>query len=206
MNIDEKEKLYRAIHAELIKPFPKGTVKSKKNTKTFIPVQAYINRINQVAGHVTKWTITTTEAIIHPHEQLIEMRGRLSILDTEIEGIGFADFDWLSGKEGKAISFKNEVIKTALSHAYVDACNKYQIGWIDIDRDWSSNPGTGVPEMKIKSGASDQEYIACLFPNCTNNVDLELLKKLSWKNHQCPDHIPAHVIRKYEEKQRSIVK
>lgn len=196
---DEKRKLFKAIHEELIKPFPEGTVELKNNNakSAYIPVQAYINRVNEVAGHLAKWRLTTAEAINHPKEKLLEMRGVLQILDTEYEGIGFADYDINASTGG--ISYKGEIIRTAISHAFVDACNKFQIGWIDLNRDWASNVGVGVVQRleEGKSLPTNEPSVKCIMPNCTNNIDRKLLEKMNWKIHHCPDHIPDYHKKKY---------
>lgn len=198
MSFDEKKQLFKEIHEQLIKPFPQGTVVYKGNNRksAFIPVQAYINRVNEVAGHLSKWRITTPEAIIHPDEKLIEMRGILQILDTEYEGVGFADYDVVA--QTGAISFKGEVIRSAVSHAFVDACNKFQIGWIDLNRDWSTNAGTGVPQRRgTTEQVSEEPAIYCIMPNCTNTVDKELLAQMNWKINHCPEHIPSYQRKKF---------
>ncbi|GGG18080.1 hypothetical protein GCM10010916_38600 [Paenibacillus abyssi] len=121
----------------------------------------------------------------------------LKIVDTSYEGMGFVDFE--RDPATKRIKYFPERCKAAASLAFVDACDKFEMGWIDLERKWSSNPGTGVPARKDISGGSGtgENRRKCIFPGCGNHVDEGLLKLYGWKNAQCEEHIPDHVKRKY---------
>lgn len=104
-----------------------------------------MNRVSTVAGNYASWTLSSPLAIIYEAEGYIEMRGILKIVDAQNEGVGYASF--VRNNQNRIDNF-GEVVKKAASAAYVDGCNKFQIGWIDLPRDFTTNPGTGVPQRK----------------------------------------------------------
>jgi hypothetical protein len=198
--MEERQKLFQEIYQKLIAPFPPGTVEYKNQSaaSAHIPVQAYQHRINSVAGNFASWRLTTEHPIIHENEKLLEMRGVLQIVDASYEGQGFVEFE--RDERTKRIKFFSERCKAAASLAFVDACDSFEMGWIDLGRKWSKNPGTGVPQRK---GFVDEEEGGketrrkCIRPGCNNYVNEELLKMYEWNNPQCEEHIPDHVKRKY---------
>ncbi|WP_429313628.1 hypothetical protein [Paenibacillus mucilaginosus] len=206
--MEERRKLFQDILELLRAPFPTGTVeyKGQSAASAHIPVQAYNHRVNAVAGNLVKWTLTTERPIIHEEEKQLEMRGILQIVDQAYEGQGFITFERDGGKG--PIKFFGERSKAAASLAFVDACDKFEMGWIDLGRKWSDNPGTGVPQRRegaggagaaaTKSEDSRRRCIRCNKP--LTDEEEALLKMYGWNNVQCQEHIPAHVRKKYEEK------
>ncbi|TVX99430.1 hypothetical protein [Paenibacillus cremeus] len=205
-SIEERQKLFEEIYQKLILPFPPGTVefKNQNPASAHIPVQAYQHRVNVAAGNFASWRLTTEQPIIHEAERMLEMRGVLQIVDASYEGQGFVEFE--RDERTKRIKYFNERCKAAASLAFVDACDCFEMGWIDLGRKWSNNPGTGVPERTggsvVRSDKKDGETRRqCIFPGCGKFVDEKLLKLYQWKNAQCEEHIPEHVKRKFLNRQ-----
>lgn len=199
---EDRQKLFREIYERLILPFPPGTVEFKNNSaaSAHIPVQAYQHRVNVAAGNFASWRLTTEHPIIHETEKLLEMRGVLKIVDASYEGQGFVEF--VRDEKTKRIKYFNERCKAAASLAFVDACDCFEMGWIDLQRKWALNPGTGVPSRSGELNGSGKDGSTggkrkCIRPGCEQFVDEELLKLYGWTNQQCEEHIPEHVKKKY---------
>lgn len=204
-NFEERRQLFQEIYEKLILPFPPGTVelKNQNHASAHIPVQAYQHRVNVAAGNFASWRLTTEHPIIHENEKLLEMRGVLQIVDASYEGQGFIEFE--RDERTKRIKYFNERCKAAASLAFVDACDCFEMGWIDLGRKWSKNPGTGVLERTGGSVDRSNDKVVetrrqCIFPGCNKFVDEKLLNLYEWKNAQCEEHIPDHVKRKYLKK------
>lgn len=198
-DLEVRRKLFQEIHKQLILPFPPGTVEFKNNSQAsaHIPVQAYQHRVNMAAGNLASWRLTTEQPIIHENERLLEMRGVLQIVDASYEGQGFVEFE--RDERTKRIKYFNERCKAAASLAFVDACDCFEMGWIDLGRKWSKNPGTGVPERNGESvdrpDGKGETRRKCI--RCDKFVDEKLLKMYQWNTPQCEEHIPDYVKRKY---------
>lgn len=125
---------------ELIKklqvPFPSGTVKDKGN-RAFIPVQAYMVRLEEAAQDKWGWSIVDAPKI-DLASRIVTLRGELTILNTKRQGIGISTM-----KDGEPSSIKNAIL-IAESEALRDACDKYLMGWKDLApwrKEWGNNPG-----------------------------------------------------------------
>lgn len=200
--LEERRKLFHEIYEQLILPFPPNTVefKNQSHASAHIPVQAYQHRVNMAAGNHASWRLTLEQPIVHENERLLEMRGVLRIVDASYEGQGFVEFE--RDEKTKRIKYFNERCKAAASLAFVDACDCFEMGWIDLGRKWSKNPGTGVPERSgaptLLSSGKVETRRKCI--RCEKFVDEKLLKLYEWNTIQCEEHIPEHVKRKYLKK------
>lgn len=186
----ELQKLFVDIHTELKAPFPPGTLKYKNNheASSYIPYQVYIHRLNSVAGGFWKWRVTTEKPIYHEEIDAIEMRGILTIVNSEVEGQGF--FNLERNTVNNKIKNYDEAIKSAVKNAFSNACNYYELGWSDLKRKWSSNPGVGIVEP-----SSQSERICVKCKQNLSTLDEELLTLTKWKQPYCVKDLPDHVKR-----------
>lgn len=197
--MSEYEQLISALQA----PFPQGAV-IHKGHRAFIPVQAYMARLESVAHDKWGWSIVDAPQIDLAN-RVVTLRGELSILNAKRQGIGIASI-----KDAEPSSIKNSIL-TAESEALRDACDKYLMGWKDLAqfKDWGSNPGISpylygdALPMKIE-GFNSQLHSAppktgetCL--RCQEHLtseDLLMLRVHNVKHFYCRKHIPQQFIKK----------
>jgi hypothetical protein len=195
LSAEEMQKIYREIHDKLVAPFPEGTVDSheRDSNSRFIPVQAYINRLEEASGAFWSWRLTGSP-IIYEAEDLVQVTGVLKIVDAEREGIGYSNLQRYP--DTKKIRNLKDAIRSASSDAIRDACSLYQIGWKDLApyRKWASNPGVGLIAPNKKQDASEGR--ACL--RCKNKLTTEdeaFLRQINVSMAYCQNHVPDHLTR-----------
>lgn len=200
MTTEEIFTLYQDIQKKLTEPFPKGTLEGKGGSDAkYIPVQAYVTRLEEVAGPYWSWR-TVGEPIVYEEQEAIEVRGVLKILSAEREGIGFASYQRYQDT-GKIKNFKY-VVLAASSEALRDACDKYRMGWSDLApyRKWSKNPGVGLQvlsEQQDEEGTKQYTNRNCLVcQQALTTDDIELLQQCKVKIDYCEEHIPKHFLKK----------
>lgn len=193
--------MYRDIHQKLIEPFPEGTLVSKEDDdyRRYIPVQPYIHRLEEAAGVYWSWRITG-DPVIYREERQVMVRGILKIVETEREGIGFAHFQTFQDT-GKIKNLKY-AITSAASDALRDACDKFEMGWVDLApyRSWGENPGIGQAAFHAhQSKGTGSTSTSTAGPKCIKcqidltTQDIEILKNHNIKHNYCSEHIPAHL-------------
>lgn len=185
----EMQQLFNEIQLKLKEPFPPGSVefKNKNEAAAYIPYQVYVHRLNTVAGGFWKWRVTTDKPIYHEETDSIEMRGVLTIVHSEVEGQGFFK---LTRNNNKKVNNYEEAIRAAVKSSFSDACNFYELGWIDLKRKWSTNPGVGI---ETSTGISERKCVKC--KKNLSTLDEELLTLTKWKQPYCTKDLPDHVKR-----------
>ncbi|MEK5358169.1 hypothetical protein [Paenibacillus sp. FSL L8-0709] len=194
----ELQQLFTEIQQKLKEPFPNGTVQYKTAgiaKSSYIPYQAYIHRLNTAAGGFWKWRQSINKPIYHEESDSIEMRGILSIVNCEVEGHGFY---YLKRDNNKKVTNYDEAIKSAVKNALSDACNFYEMGWIDLKRKWIGNPGVGIMLEEEKS-----EKICVKCKNNLTTKDEELLNLTKWNQPYCVNDLPDHVKRDLPKEQKA---
>lgn len=196
MSYKEYTDKYQEIMSALCEPFPKGTVKKKteNNRSAHIPVQAYIQRLNKAAGGFYTWTITTEKPIIHLDQMKIEMRGKLTIMNTSNEGQGFQNFYYI--KDSRQIQDFEGTVKAAVRRALVDALNAFEAGWKDLAnyRDW----GYLIEDYEGESQSDEETDVLCVTCQCTlTKQEIEQLLMIKWKIMYCDKHVPDFVRKKF---------
>lgn len=196
----EYEQIINALQA----PFPQGTVKQQGN-RAFIPVQAYMVRLEEVAHDMWAWSIVDAPQI-DLTSQVVMLRGELSLLSAKRQGIGIAAI-----KNGDPSSIKNAIL-IAESEALRDACDKFLMGWKDLApfrKDWGNNPGVTSylfgnaplnqikdfdPQLHSSSPQTNEKCLRC--QKFLTSEDLLMLRINSVKHFYCRDHIPTQFIKK----------
>ena len=87
-------KEYRDIAEKLQALFPPGTLQltgNQKAQKAHIPVQAYMKRLEEVAGEAWSWHIVGAP-IYQPELKAITVIGELTILQASRSGLGFSHY------------------------------------------------------------------------------------------------------------------
>lgn len=190
---------YEEIMNALCEPFPRGTVKKKNDSdkSAHIPVQAYIQRLNKAAGGFYSWTVTTEKPIYHLEQMKLEMRGKLTIMNTSNEGMGFQNFSYI--KDSRRIQDFDGTVKAAVRRALVDALNNFEAGWKDLAqyREWGyliENDAEDHESVGRKKG-TDIPCVTC--QSSLTEEEVEQLQRISWKVMYCDKHIPDFVRRKF---------
>lgn len=195
--VDSKESLvlYKTLIKELTAAFPKGTVENADTpSRASIPVQAYINRLEEVAGNLWSWK-TSGDPIIYEKEDQIQIKGVLKIMDAEREGIGFSNIQRYADT-GKIMNLKHSIL-SAESDALRKACDKFRMGWKDLApyRKWGSNPGIGIEVTEVNKGASSIS-VKCVKCNRPLTMDeVNFLKNNSIRINYCKDDIPDQLLK-----------
>lgn len=201
MSSEERDVLYKSISQKLTMPFPKGSVENTDTPgRASIPVQAYIQRLEEAAGPYWSWRLSGEPVIYHQDEQIL-VKGILKILDVEREGVGFSNFKTYQDT-GKIQNLKSAIL-SAESDALRKACDKYMMGWKDLApyRKWANNPAVGLTVDKGNTAAVVAESsMKCV--KCGNLLTLEELKFLEENNIRikyCRKDIPAQLLKKRGE-------
>ncbi len=157
-------KSYSDIMLELRKPFPQGTViQSEKGrgtkTRTYIPAQVYMKRLEDTAAEQWHWAIQGNPQI-NLNEQVVIVIGELTIVTARRQGLGVAQ---LQGTQPSSI--KTAII-TAETEAFRDACDKFLMGWIDLApfRDWGMSPALDFGSQKLEEIENFQEGVHSVLP------------------------------------------
>lgn len=190
---------YEEIMAELKKNFPSGTVEFSSNKMAYIPVQAYMNRLEEVAASNWEWRIVDAP-VINKEDGIVLVKGEITLVQTVRQGIGVANI---------SKNLKNAIM-TAESEAFRDACDKFQMGWRDLapHRDWANNPGVGLnskPNNKIENFneavhsvldpvSSERKCMKC--SRALTNQDELFLSINNVKFPYCHEHVPKQFIKK----------
>lgn len=204
MNLQELQdvqKIYDEIKEKLAAPFPNGTVEvnTNNNNNARIPVQAYLQRLEEVAGAYWSWRLVG-DPVIYERESQVQVKGILKILNAEREGIGFANFTTYSDT-GKIQNLKNAIL-SAESDALRKACDKYRMGWKDLApyRDWSNNPGVNIDKQHQKVLNNDDVNLSTLkCVKCQKYLTKEeeqFLADNRIKINYCKDDIPLQLLKK----------
>ncbi|WP_182101761.1 hypothetical protein [Niallia taxi] len=194
-----KELTPQEIIEFLKSPLPDGSVQSRNKDKKFIPIQVYIDRLNDESiGHLVKVKIT------HHHidwtNDVIEVRVSIQIGEAEREGIGITSISRYENTN-KPVNVNNDA-GTAYSHAIRDACDKFQMGWVDLadHREWGANPGLWFNRdqnsKKTSSGSTktSEKCIKCQKP--LTEEDLQLLRDYDISLKFCSKDIPQHMLKR----------
>ncbi|MGE8081494.1 hypothetical protein [Peribacillus loiseleuriae] len=186
------EEKYNEITNKLTNPFPKGTV-TQDGKNAYIPIQAYIKRLEEAAGMHWSWR-TTGAPLIYENEKQIMMKGILTILGAEREGSGFSNFQ--TYEDSGKIQFLKNSIRAAESDAIRDACNKFMMGWVDLApyRDWSNNPGVKI--IQSPQGVDVAKDICIKCKKSLTREDIDTLTVHQIRNKYCKEHIPTHLMKK----------
>ena len=185
------EPSYQEIKDKLMAPFPRGTVEVDKN-KAHIPVQAYINRLEEAAGEYWSWR-TSGQPLIYENDLQVQVKGTLKILGAEREGVGFSNFK--VHNDSKKIQNLKYAVLAAESDALRNACNKYQMGWIDLApyKDWSKNPGVGIPVSQQTNTVEIAESRCLKCGKQIQAADRVELEKYQIRQTYCAEDIPVHM-------------
>ncbi|WP_066297622.1 hypothetical protein [Bacillus sp. FJAT-29937] len=200
MGHKESLELYQSLIKELTAAFPEGSVENTETpSRASIPVQAYIQRLEEVAGNLWSWK-TTGDPIIYEKEEQIQIKGVLKILDAEREGIGFSNFQRYADS-GKIMNLKHSIL-SAESDALRKACDKFRMGWVDLApyRKWGSNPGIGIEVNNTKTGTQSNS-VKCVKCDRTLTIDeMNFLKNNNIKINFCKNDIPEQLLKNRRNK------
>lgn len=185
---------YKELSEKLQAAFPKGTVIETGKHQAYIPVQAYMARLEEAAAGQWQWRVIK-EPVVYSEEQAVCVFGELIIAGTVRSGMGFS---YYVGKEDtKSVSAFKNAVSGAESDAIRNACDKYLMGWKDLApyREWASNPGVGLGETnKLEEPATG---VSCV--KCGRNLkaeDILFLEVNEIRNRYCKEHVPQHFLRK----------
>lgn len=184
---------YKEISVRLQDKFPAGTViEGNPISTSYIPVQAYISRLESEAAGLWEWRLVK-EPTPYPDDKAIYVQGELSIAGTVRSGIGFSYYSVPENKKSVA-AFKNAV-NSAESDAIRNACDKFLMGWKDLApyREWASNPGVGLAGASVKTAEETTGEICTRCKKSLSPEDLLFLKVNSIRIKYCIDHVPAHL-------------
>ncbi|MBU8908268.1 hypothetical protein [Desertibacillus haloalkaliphilus] len=187
-----KQELYRSILKKLREPFPPGTIQLRNNSphSQYIPAQAYEERLEEVAEMHWSWSIKG-EPIIYERENEVQVIGTLKILDAKRDGIGFASFQRFP--EGKIKNLKY-AIRSAAQDALRDACDHFQMGWIDLGKG-TNLKNTKKQDTRIHIEKSQPKIDICMI--CKTELsqkEIELLQENRIKLRYCREHLPKHLV------------
>lgn len=181
---------YRVIAEKLQQLFPKGTVQ-QSGKSAYIPVQAYMKRLDEAAGEFWSWRIIGTPIYIS-EQRAIMVTGELSLLSATRTGIGFSHF--VQDPNPNSVSKYKNAVNSAESDALRNACDKYLMGWKDLApfREWANNPGVfDIMEQEAKELIETNDVCK----KCSKPLDME--DKLFLQLHNvkipfCSEHVPNH--------------
>lgn len=195
MDMTEKIELYQSLMERLTASFPKGTVDT--NNRASIPVQVYIQRLEEVVGPLWSWQ-TKGDPLIFETENQVQVKGILKILDAEREGTGLANLQRYSDS-GKISNLKHAIL-SAESDALRKACDKFRMGWIDLApyRDWSKNPGVRINADRENDNANSHgDSVSCVKCNQRlTNSEMNFLKENDIRINYCKNDIPEQLLKK----------
>ncbi|MGG3805338.1 hypothetical protein [Metabacillus fastidiosus] len=201
MNLQEMkdmQEIYNEIKEKLTDPFPKGTVQLNESKDiASIPVQAYIKRLEEVAGVFWSWKLVG-DPVIYEKEYQVQVKGVLKILGAEREGIGFANFQVYEDTL-KIKNLKNAVL-SAESDALRKACDKFQMGWKDLApyRKWGDNPAVNLSTHQERpqnvQDVSPEKCAKC--SKYLTQEELQFLNDHQIKIKYCKNDIPPHLLKK----------
>lgn len=123
---------YNQILKELQASFPTGAI--TKGERAFIPVQAYIVRLETVAKGCWEWRVNDFPSIDIANK-VVMVIGELSILGTKRQGVGVAQL------QGNGPMHIKNAVSIAESESLRNACDKFLMGWKDLApyREWGEN-------------------------------------------------------------------
>ncbi|WP_054637733.1 hypothetical protein [Thalassobacillus sp. C254] len=174
---------YNKLMEELLKPFPDGAIKQNKSGRPYIEVDTYIERLNEVAGHLWNWELTEGPTLYYEEEELL-VRGILTIMGAKREGIGTAPLR--RSEKGKVTNLKYGT-RAASMDALRDACDLFGMGWKQLKQREASR--------KNKSEESSTRLSHATCTRCKTVLTVEEQKvlenhnvKLSFCNRCLPPH------------------
>lgn len=187
---DQHETLFKKILRELQQPFPDGTVEGDGKASK-IPSQAYIDRLNTVAGPYCN--IIDKGHVYIPESNEVIFTVTVDILGVKRDGTG------VQNVLSKSL---RDAIAAAKSNAIRDACNSFQMGWRDLasTKEWGSNPGItllGDNERPARphSSQNSRSKSTCIIPTCSKVLtpyDHEERAKYGVTQNYCAMCIPDH--------------
>ncbi|MFF0828787.1 hypothetical protein ACFYU8_17715 [Brevibacillus sp. NPDC003359] len=197
---NELDELWTKIHTQLIAPFPPGSIqfKDEAKKKAYIHAKVYVKRLNDVAGPVWSWRITSQR--ISSCSNFAEVNGVLRILHREAEGQGWHR---LEKRESNGMYYNYEnAFRSAASDALRNACDFLEMGWVDLApfRDWKNNPG--ILDVPIQPDQSSMGKALRVCKKCQaplSERDEELLVQLKVPVPWCEKDIPDHMKKKLQQ-------
>jgi hypothetical protein len=190
--------VYEAIAKRLQNEFPEGTV-IKSDKSAYIPVQAYMARLEESAKGNWSWRMVG-QPVFYEREQQVMVQGILKIVDAERSGVGFSTYTTYTDT-GKIQNIKN-AINAAESDAIRNACDKYLMGWTDLQdyRKWANNPGVGIKSKKVtmnnESGYHNTVARCLKCQKLLTPQEDKLLREHKIRQYYCENHIPKHLLGK----------
>ncbi|MER2005813.1 MAG: hypothetical protein ABS939_00050 [Psychrobacillus sp.] len=190
-------KEYREIAEKLQALFPPGTLQLTGKQKAHIPVQAYMKRLEEVAGEAWSWHIVGTPTY-QPELKAVTVIGELTILQATRSGLGFSHY--VPTSDIKSVSGYKNAVNSAESDAIRNACDKFLMGWQDLApfRDWGSNPGV-FPQMEQSPPNQIKSESTPVCTKCSQPLKMEdiLFLELHRVNIPfCLEHVPNHFKKK----------
>lgn len=181
-------------------PFPAGSLSVRDGQKAYFQNQVYIDRLNdpRVREHV-KQRITYQK--VDMEQGIIEVRVLIKIGEAEREGAGIVP---IAMKRGTKVPINlNNDIRMAKTYAIVDACDGYQMGWVDLApyrKDWGNNPALffNREREQMNSMAEETEKSTHVCKVCgvaINDEQVQFLRHNLINIDFCKEHVPPHMIR-----------
>ncbi|MBU8908137.1 hypothetical protein [Desertibacillus haloalkaliphilus] len=192
MDTYSNNQLYKDIVRELREPFPPGTVQSRNNNphSQYIPAQAYEERLEEVADMYWSWSLKG-EPIIYERENEVQITGTLKIVDAERDGTGFATFQRFP--EGKIKNLKY-AIRAAAQDALRDACDHFQMGWVNLGK--NSHTGNKVKPKSSEISSNQNENKSCMVCKVKlTQKEVDILRDNGIKLWYCSNHLPKHLVK-----------
>lgn len=185
---------YKELAEKLQAPFPLGTVIETGKHQAYIPVQAYMARLEEIAAGQWQWRVIK-EPIVYSNEQAVCVIGELVVAGTVRSGMGFSYY--VNKEDAKSVSAFKNAVSGAESDAIRNACDKFLMGWKDLAqyREWASNPGVGLGQtQRTEEKDTGVRCIKCQNP--LKSEDILFLDVNNIRNHYCKEHVPQHFLKK----------
>lgn len=202
---------YSEMISALKRQFPSGTVQFREdNHRPYIPNQVYTDRVESATG--SQWDLEIKDLDINIPYKYVKAIVRIQI------GPHFRDGYGLSIIQGEPSEQPNRLkiaIDSAVNSAFVEALDKYQVGWIDLapykTKDWASNPALqhllaqGAPVAGVPVQSQEQTVHQCLIcKRPLSSLDWDFLGKVPNLNRSkmtyCFKDLPDHLKRRVDNK------
>jgi hypothetical protein len=216
---------YPEIIEQLKASFPEGTVQKRTdNQRAYIPNQIYTDRIETATN--SQWNKEIRDSEINVPHGYIKVVVRIHIGPHWRDGVGLCTIDKSDSGDPKRL---NNALERALSSAFLDAIDSWEMGWRDLAphyrNDWGKNPGlahllssTSLPVPGSDPALSNPKMSRrCIMGGCgevLTQAEWDLLQRIPNLNVQkmtyCYPHLPnnfkrrlpADVVAKFDGKNR----
>lgn len=174
------ESLFNELMTELCKPFPDHVKKVRQDGRgTYIPIQHYIDRLNEVAG--PHWSHERVgEPVFYTEDQFVHTQVNVTICGRSHHGEGFSRYQ-IDKKHGR-IKNRHYAIRSATKDAIRDA-----ISFFGMRRELNKQAASA-------STSSNTQSDTCIKCQKTLTIDeIHFLDENNIKFRYCMEHVPHHL-------------